>query len=75
MSDDYQYRRPGASWSGLREILRQLEARPVVDPSEVAAANMDMLRSGARTRYRPDGSAFLLSDGEEDPAAEANRAA
>jgi hypothetical protein len=63
--------RPGTSWSGLGQMLRALEQSTGdrIARGDVAAANRDMRHLGCRTRYRADGSAFMLAPGEPDPTA------
>jgi hypothetical protein len=62
---------PRGDWRGLGRILQDLERRTCIrpDPNRIAPAdvdqaNADMAMHGCRTRYRPDGSPYLLSDGE-----------
>lgn len=72
MTEDLDYYpRSGSSWRGLNTLLRQLEQPYRGDRiaiADVAAANRDMAHLGCRTRYRSDGSPFMLKFGEQDPS-------
>jgi hypothetical protein len=63
---------PSGSWRGLSRVLSRLEQPPTrrdrIPRFDVPSANRDMHRLGCRTRYRPDGTPFLLSPGDQDPA-------
>jgi hypothetical protein len=63
---------PSGSWRGLSGVLSRLEQPPAradrIPPADVASANRDMHHFGCRTRYRPDGTPFLLAPGDQDPA-------
>jgi hypothetical protein len=39
-----------------------------IDPADVELANRDMEHLGCRTRYRPDGTPFLLQTNAPGPA-------
>ena len=70
MTEELDYLpRPAASWRGLGDMLRTLERSTGdrIPRGDVALANRDMRHLGCRTRYRPDGSPFLLASGERDP--------
>ena len=66
------YPRTGESWQGLNRVLRKLEQQPRrrnrIPEEDVALANRDMHVLGCTTRYRPDGTPFMLAPGEQDPA-------
>jgi hypothetical protein len=71
MAEDLDYLpRPASNWRGLGNMLRELERSTGdrIPRGDVAMANRDMRHLGCRTRYRPDGSPFLLAAGERDPA-------
>lgn len=72
MAEDLDYYpQAGSSWRGLNVVLRRLEQPTRADHiarSDVRSANRDMRHLGCRTRYRPDGSPFMLAPGEPDPA-------
>jgi hypothetical protein len=72
MAEDLDYYpRAGSSWRGLDMVLRRLTQAPSVDciaSSDVRSANRDMRHLGCRTRYRPDGTPFMLAPGDQDPA-------
>lgn len=63
---------PSGSWQGLNSVLSRLEQPPPradrIPSADVTSANRDMRHFGCRTRYRPDGTPFLLSAGDPDPA-------
>ena len=70
MTEDLDYLpKPASDWRGLGDMLRTLERRTGdrIPSGDVALANRDMRQLGCRTRYRPDGSPFLLAAGERDP--------
>jgi hypothetical protein len=64
--------RKGESWRGLDRVLRKLEQpsrrRNRIPVEDVALANRDMHVLGCSTRYRPDGTPFMLAPGDQDPA-------
>lgn len=67
-SDDVAYRgTPGRTWGDLPKVLARLDetARPIpasnrIPVDEVQESNALMQRLGLRTRYRADGTAYLL---------------
>jgi hypothetical protein len=70
MTEDLDYLpKPSTSWRGLGNMLRRLERSTGdrIPRGDVALANRDMQRLGCRTRYRADGTPFLLAAGERDP--------
>ena len=70
MSEDLDYLpRRAASWRGLQPMLRRLERESGdrIPRGDVALANRDMRHLGCRTRYRADGTPFLLAPGEAEP--------
>ena len=70
MTEDLDYLpKPASSWRGLGNMLRTLERSTGdrIARGDVALANRDMRQLGCRTRYRPDGTPFLLAAGERDP--------
>ncbi|MDB5719679.1 MAG: hypothetical protein JWP15_297 [Alphaproteobacteria bacterium] len=72
MAEDLDYLpRPGTSWRGLSTMLRELEeaAGDRIPRADVGSANRDMRHLGCRTRYRPDGTPFMLAPGDQDPTA------
>ena len=70
MVEDLDYLpKPGASWRGLGTMLRTLERSTGdrIPRGDVALAINNMRRLGCRTRYRADGTPFLLGPGEPEP--------
>jgi hypothetical protein len=72
MAEDLDYLpKPRASWRGLDPMLRKLEQSTGdrIPRHDVALANRDMRHLGCRTRYRADGTPFLLAPGDVERGA------